>query len=730
MTDKKRKKYDFGGYIDTIMNPEATMQQDVLKAQAKTAELNNSVWLQGLDVLGNTLINAGVNGFVGAVGAEIGAGTLGKGGLLSKQPKGVTFKSQFDKAKQDRLNKNTQQQDTNTQQGKRGWTKFESLMNVGAQFGGGLLRALPALFAQGGIAGEEENMQHVPIEAEGGEMIAMPWDNQAIPIEGASHEQGGVDLNVPVGSKIYSKRVKDAKGKSMAYRKERRDRELKKWENIVKDDPNNQIAKDTLEKVRRNNEIEEQNDLAYMELHKAKKNLSDQVKNVSKNYGKGGGLDIAVARQASEDFNNMQIEDREKFFTGGIADGLKFDFNNTALGYTPISYNANELFVNNPYPYYDPTLRPMDALNRNEQRIRSDFFKRLSQSSIDNRKQLEESGIPQETRNDSIPGYLGEPIYSSDGDPVIDHVFPIRDNTKYEYGNRSFFQRMGDKFFSSLYSKGDKNNTSNSQNNNNSLNNKNSSFNASSALQIAGIINNMNKPMQAFLDNFKGKPAYKNMYRDYGRKALLELDQMKDNIRTVRDENLRDLQQRQLAQVYTNNNNARDINTARAMNLATLSTVSDSANKAYANYANMFNQAKQYKAYLQNSIDDAKRKEDIRVDNLNREMRDSFYNSKLAAEIAKGKALQAMGSILKNDEFKKAAMQHEKEIMEKNDEIHKQRQEIYEKNKQQLKSIIDQNALKDNAIKEYQGQLDTMKKEVQSLTQQINQLKKEKGTTK
>lgn len=317
MTDKKRKKYDFGGYIDTIMNPEATMQQDVLKAQAKTAELNNSVWLQGLDVLGNTLINAGVNGFVGAVGAEIGAGTLGKGGLLSKQPKGVTFKSQFDKAKQDRLNKNTQQQDTNTQQGKRGWTKFESLMNVGAQFGGGLLRALPALFAQGGIAGEEENMQHVPIEAEGGEMIAMPWDNQAIPIEGASHEQGGVDLNVPVGSKIYSKRVKDAKGKSMAYRKERRDRELKKWEKIVKGDPNNQIARDTLEKVRRNNEIEEANDMAYMQLHKAKKQFSDYIKDVTKDYGKGGGLNIAAARQAIDQHNMQPVEgEREQYFTG------------------------------------------------------------------------------------------------------------------------------------------------------------------------------------------------------------------------------------------------------------------------------------------------------------------------------------------------------------------------------------------------------------------------------
>lgn len=726
MTNKKRKKYDFGGYIDTITNPEASMQQDILKAANKTAELNNSVWLQGLDVLGNTLINAGVNGMVGAVGAKLGAaGALAKTGAGAAKTVNQAATTATQTNNTDTTENGSR---TNTQQGSNGWSKGQGLLNVGTQFGAGLLRALPSLFAQGGeVEGHDHN---VPIEAEGGEMLAMPWQDQAMPIEGASHEEGGVDLNVPTGTKIYSKRVKDAKGVSMAKRKERRDKELKKWENIVKDDPNNQIAKDTLEKVRRNNEIEEQNDLAYMELHKAKKNLSDQVKNVSKNYGKGGGLDIAVARQASEDFNNMQIEDREKFFTGGIADGLKFDFNNTALGYTPISYNANELFANNPYPYYDPTLRPMDALNRNEQRIRSDFFKRLSQSSIDNRKQLEESGIPQETRNDSIPGYLGEPIYSSDGDPVIDHVFPIRDNTKYEYGNRSFFQRMGDKFFSSLYSKGDKNNTSNSQNNNNSLNNKNSSFNASSALQIAGIINNMNKPMQAFLDNFKGKPAYKNMYRDYGRKALLELDQMKDNIRTVRDENLRDLQQRQLAQVYTNNNNARDINTARAMNLATLSTVSDSANKAYANYANMFNQAKQYKAYLQNSIDDAKRKEDIRVDNLNREMRDSFYNSKLAAEIAKGKALQAMGSILKNDEFKKAAMQHEKEIMEKNDEIHKQRQEIYEKNKQQLKSIIDQNALKDNAIKEYQGQLDTMKKEVQSLTQQINQLKKKKGTTK
>ena len=326
MANKKlkvnRNRYDFGGgvgnipadllnysqrqqegsndYMNQIVNPEAQVQQGLMNYEIDKAARENSDLSKALGTIGNLAINAGIGIMTQGIASKI---------------KGIGSKAAADATKADSAPANGAAVSTpvfplrKNGKPKRDYTEVKKgLADFGMNFGKNMLSGIASLFAEGGVAGEEQNVEHVPIEAEGGEMIAMPWDNQAMPIEGASHENGGVDMTVPVGSKIYSKRVKDAKGKSMAYRKERRDRELKKWEKIVNDDPNNKIAKDTLEKVRRNNEIEEANDMAYMQLHKAKKQFSDYIKDVTKGYGKGGGLNIAMARQAIDQEANTTVQ--------------------------------------------------------------------------------------------------------------------------------------------------------------------------------------------------------------------------------------------------------------------------------------------------------------------------------------------------------------------------------------------------------------------------------------
>lgn len=290
----KKNKYDLGGlasynrptsfnsYFENIANPLAGYEEGVMKRAVEENASKNDGLMQGLDLAGHGLIDLGISVMAkaGDKQQDLSAYKNAKAGMGKGK--------QFDNS------------------------GFGHALGVGAKkFGGaasGLLHGLASFFADGGVAGEEENVEHVPIEAEGGEMIAMPWQDQAMPIEGASHENGGVDMTVPVGSKIYSKRVKDANGKSMAYRKERRDRELRKWEREVEKDKDNKIKRDTLEKVRRNNEIEEANDMAYMQLHKAKKQFSDYIKGVTKDYGKGGGLDLAAARQAIDQHNGQPME--------------------------------------------------------------------------------------------------------------------------------------------------------------------------------------------------------------------------------------------------------------------------------------------------------------------------------------------------------------------------------------------------------------------------------------
>lgn len=73
------------------------------------------------------------------------------------------------------------------------------------------------------------------VEIEGKEAVQLP-NGQSYMAEGPSHENGGIPIELPVGSRVYSKRVKKD-GKSMAERKAKRDRDLKSMVNTVMDNP-------------------------------------------------------------------------------------------------------------------------------------------------------------------------------------------------------------------------------------------------------------------------------------------------------------------------------------------------------------------------------------------------------------------------------------------------------------------------------------------------------------
>ena len=107
------------------------------------------------------------------------------------------------------------------------------------------------------------NVDDVPIEAEGQEIVQEP-NGEIYELQGPSHEQGGIDMNVPEGSQIYSKRLQGADGKTMAERKAFREKRLAKLEALVKRNPNDKILRRTLEKTQNDFAKQEQEDMAYM----------------------------------------------------------------------------------------------------------------------------------------------------------------------------------------------------------------------------------------------------------------------------------------------------------------------------------------------------------------------------------------------------------------------------------------------------------------------------------
>jgi len=111
------------------------------------------------------------------------------------------------------------------------------------------------------MGGEVDN---IPVEVEGGEVARTP-DGATELIQGADHEQGGVETTYPEGTEIFSKRIIDpVTGKTMAQKEiEREIREKRIKKKYGK--PDNIISKKSYRKELGDLEIEREKDLSIME---------------------------------------------------------------------------------------------------------------------------------------------------------------------------------------------------------------------------------------------------------------------------------------------------------------------------------------------------------------------------------------------------------------------------------------------------------------------------------
>lgn len=113
-------------------------------------------------------------------------------------------------------------------------------------------------FATGGFTGSRD------VEVEGQEMFELP-NGITGKFEGPSHENGGIDVTLPTGTEVYSKRIKGPDSKSMAKRKEERDKILAKIEKDYKKNPLDKLLGQSYNRTKQALEIADQLDLATME---------------------------------------------------------------------------------------------------------------------------------------------------------------------------------------------------------------------------------------------------------------------------------------------------------------------------------------------------------------------------------------------------------------------------------------------------------------------------------
>jgi len=149
------------------------------------------------------------------------------------------------------------------------------------------------------VFGDEEKayggkVQGARVEVEGGEVGEAP-NGQMIDFKGPSHENGGIGVELPEGTEIFSKRIKVG-GKTMAERKKARRKKIVSLEKLLEKNGDDIVLKNTVKRTKRSNEIEEQKDQELQEMVGAMQEVASFAYGTGKNgvrkmeYANGGTI--------------------------------------------------------------------------------------------------------------------------------------------------------------------------------------------------------------------------------------------------------------------------------------------------------------------------------------------------------------------------------------------------------------------------------------------------------
>lgn len=103
------------------------------------------------------------------------------------------------------------------------------------------------------------------IEAEGGEVVETPGGEPA-ELQGPKHTSGGIDMEVPQGTKIYSDQLKGADGKTMADRKKSREKKMAKLDDLLATNKGDKAISNSHERIKMSMDAEEAHDLQMQEM--------------------------------------------------------------------------------------------------------------------------------------------------------------------------------------------------------------------------------------------------------------------------------------------------------------------------------------------------------------------------------------------------------------------------------------------------------------------------------
>lgn len=557
---KKTKKnniprYEFGTLIESPNTALAENQIALAKAALKAG---NNGWVKGLKIFGNLAQQVGTS--MMNKGAANGEGADGKGiaGFLNQN--NGTMNSLF------------------------------GMMSATGNSGG---------FAFGGdIPGM------TPVNVEGQEVGQTP-DGQLLQFMGPSHENGGIDIALPPGTEMYSKRIK-VDGVSMADRKKKREKKTMSLEQLLSKNSKDPLIQNALGRTMATNEIEETAD----------NKIQETVKSI---------LEPPVAMHA---FGSMVGGDDP---TNPY--GIKF-----AKGY---DYSMFKPYLDRYSSQSNPGTPPMwntQDVKTIQQYVGTNPDGILGKDSL----------AKMQAKFNTAPSNGTGQGTSTGTNPNIDYAgiekmfanLPISDDASLnEVTNRPYMAKPG------IVADGSGTGTpgTNKDGSGFSLDSITGGATFGDILGMAGNIYQADKIMKLIKQNRAGDTPNINAFKDYGKEGLKTLDKTKQYVNQVRDEVLKDLQLGKNANIKRNRNSARGINTLRALDLASDAQTNQAQEQTYSTFAEQMMGILSNEAGMKNQIDQVVMGGEQARDLADRQDRDNYFSQLITGHKNIGQVMSSTG---------------------------------------------------------------------------------------
>ena len=462
-------------------------------------------------------------------------------------------------------------------------TGMQKLANT--KFGKGIQNVV---YASGG---------QVPVEVEGNEMGQLP-NGMMLDFQGPSHEQGGIPIDLPAGTKIYSDRV-SIDGKTMAQRKASRENKLNKLEKkIAKGD---RVAKNTLDRYMLTAGKEEALDMSIQQM------LNEADNNPE--FAKGG-----LIKSGNKTYRNG----REVHSIDPVTGEFIFDGKgNTSLFTTPTQ--------NTGFSIPKIEIPGVQTSNTNTD-VKVPF--RIPGTTSGNKPKVTVDPTTGEIKGLSIDMNKWNPMGGNNSNiiapPPTVPTYQITD----KYETSSPIEKAPTK-------------TTPTQDNGFGVEELVPML--GNALGIYGNYKAGTADEKAYLQAKASQTANTNAYKHYGKEALKTLDESKLFAKQIGDIQRSEVELARRTATDQNRKTARGINTMRALDLASQAGANRLDMQAYAQEAQQIQQILGQEANLKQRIDQVVMSGEESRDLRDRDDKANLLNMQARADISKGNMYSHIG---------------------------------------------------------------------------------------